>query len=294
MSLRLETLQVARLAPQVLDDSASLVEDFVRGQLRSDGGFPDRAGRSDLYYTVFGIDCLLALQTELPRDRLVEYVESFTESSLNDLDLVHLACLAHCRATLDLRASEFDADVATQLTRFRTADGGYNVAPEAKSGTIYGCYLALGAYQNFGGALPDPDGVCSFIDSMRTADCGYSNDAEITTGATPAVAAAVGLLRNLGRSTPEGVAEWLAQRFHAAGGFLAIPDAPMPDLLSTATALHALAGLQYPFDRFVDPCLDYIDSLWTNRGSFYGNWSDIDLDCEYTFYALLALGHLSL
>lgn len=294
MSLRLETLQVARLAPQILGESASLVDDFVRRQLCSDGGFPDRAGRSDLYYTVFGIDCLLALQSELPRDRLVEYVESFTEPSLNDLDLIHLACLAHCRATLDLNASEFDAAIAAELIRFRTPDGGYNVAAEARSGTIYGCYLAVGTCQNIGDAIPDHDGMCAFIDSMRTPDGGYANDAELSVGVTPAVAAAVGLLRNLGRSTPEGAAEWLAQRFHTSGGFLAIPDAPIPDLLSTAIALHALAGLQYPFDRIKDPCLDFVDTLWTNSGSFYGNWGDTDLDCEYTFYGLLALGHLSL
>jgi len=33
--------------------------------------------------------------------------------------------------------------------------------------------------------------------------------------------------------------------------------------------------------------------LWTNRGGFYGNWLDDTLDCEYTYYGLLALGHLS-
>ena len=40
--------------------------------------------------------------------------------------------------------------------------------------------------------------------------------------------------------------------------------------------------------------LDFIDTLWTNRGGFYGNWTDDVLDCEYTYYGLLALGHLSL
>ena len=29
---------------------------------------------------------------------------------------------------------------------------------------------------------------------------------------------------------------------HPMGGFLAAPQAPIPDLLSTATALHALSG----------------------------------------------------
>ncbi len=72
-----------------------------------------------------------------------------------------------------------------------------------------------------------------------------------------------------------------------------MPNAPMPDLLSTATSLHALAGLQLPLERIKEPCLDFIDTLWTNRGGFYGNWSDDTIDTEYTYYALLSLGHLT-
>jgi hypothetical protein len=68
----------------------------------------------------------------------------------------------------------------------------------------------------------------------------------------------------------------------------------MPDLLSTATALHALAGLEAPIARVRESCLDFVDSLWTNEGGFHGHWADEHLDCEYTFYGLLALGHLSL
>jgi hypothetical protein len=64
--------------------------------------------------------------------------------------------------------------------------------------------------------------------------------------------------------------------------------------LSTATALHALSALHVPLAGLRDPCLDFVDSLWTNRGGFFGTWADDAVDCEYTFYALLALGHLSL
>jgi prenyltransferase beta subunit len=66
LSLRLEMLQVARLAPAVLGaEAAGLVADFFRARQNSDGGFQDRVGRSDLYYTVFGLDGLAALQAPL-------------------------------------------------------------------------------------------------------------------------------------------------------------------------------------------------------------------------------------
>jgi prenyltransferase beta subunit len=81
---------------------------------------------------------------------------------------------------------------------------------------------------------------------------------------------------------------------HPDGGFLAMPRAPIPDLLSTATALHALACLEEPLPQSArEACLDFLDSLWTAEGGFHGHWADDHLDVEYTFYGLLALGHLS-
>ena len=55
MSLRLEMLQVARVAPAVLGDATELVRNFLASQQNPDGGFRDRDGESDLYYTVFGL-----------------------------------------------------------------------------------------------------------------------------------------------------------------------------------------------------------------------------------------------
>ncbi|WP_075088199.1 prenyltransferase/squalene oxidase repeat-containing protein [Verrucomicrobium spinosum] len=80
---------------------------------------------------------------------------------------------------------------------------------------------------------------------------------------------------------------------HAGGGFLAVPGAPLPDLLSTATALHALESLQTNWQVLREPSLDFVDSLWNAEGGFHGHWADDDLDVEYTSYGLLALGHLS-
>ncbi len=67
----------------------------------------------------------------------------------------------------------------------------------------------------------------------------------------------------------------------------------MPDLLSTATALHAVAGMGVDLAPIREACLDFIDSLWCSEGAFQGHWADTQLDCEYVFYGLLALGHLS-
>ena len=129
---------------------------------------------------------------------------------------------------------------------------------------------------------------------LRAADGSYANLPGLTSGVTTATAAAVLVLRHLDDALDRTAGLWLLDRCHARGGFFASSATPVPDLLSTATALHALSALHVPIAGLRDPCLDFVDSLWTNRGGFFGTWADDTADCEYTFYALLALGHLSL
>src|SRR6266566_1363656 len=117
MSLRLEMLQVARLACKVLGDSAELTRRFLYGQVNEDGGFKDRAGKNDLYYTVFGLQGLaaLAVQNSGPNPekpqagvqapefreviaRTKRYLESFGRGE--GLDFVHVCSLARCWAAV--------------------------------------------------------------------------------------------------------------------------------------------------------------------------------------------------
>ena len=129
--------------------------------------------------------------------------------------------------------------------------------------------------------------------SLQTEDGAFANEQSLRIGTTPTTAAAVTLKRHIELPLPDNVGDWLLQRFHPEGGFLALPNAPMPDLLSTATALHALSGLHVSIDPVKEKCLDFIDTLWTGE-AFCGYWADDVVDCEYTYSALLALGHLSL
>ena len=292
MSLRLEMLQVARLAPKILGDSAQLARDFLLRQLNGNGGFVDRNGRSDLYYTVFGVDGLIALQAELPMEKIRSYLRSFGDGE--HLDLVHLCCLARVRAAAGLQDEKPCRAIVQRIEQFRSRDGGFNLQPDQMHGTVYGCFLAFGAYQDLGRELPDALRVVQCLKVLETKDGAWANERGAKFGSTNATAAAVTLLRNLSMPINDSVGDWLLAQRHPQGGFVAAPGAPMPDLLSTATALHALAGMEVPFDAFREDCLDFIDTLWTNQGAFHGHWSDEYTDCEYTFYALLALGHLSL
>ncbi len=307
MSLRLEMLQVARLAPKLLEESTDLVRSFLQSQQNSDGGFKDRIGRSDLYYTVFGIDGLLALQADLPLERIENYLRSFGNGE--QLDFVHLCCLARCWGAIEhtrsrpLLPPNSRTEIVQRIEEFRTVDGGYHPAVGSPLGTAYGCFLAIGAYQDLKVEFPEPLRLVQCLKFLETSDGAWTNERtphaalrnpQLSAGSTNATAAAVTVLLNLGLPVSSTVGDWLLARAHPDGGFLAATQAPIPDLLSTATALHALAGLERDFAKVKDLCLDFIDSLWTNEGAFHGNWSDDVLDCEYTYYGLLALGHLSL
>ncbi|MGH9372433.1 MAG: hypothetical protein ACRD15_12955, partial [Vicinamibacterales bacterium] len=130
-------LQVARLAPTQLGDSRDLVAGFVREQLNPDGGFQDRSGASDLYYTVFGLDALIALQDEPPAKRTAAYLERFGDGS--KLDFVHLACLVRAWAALRrLPPPEIVDRMLARIEAFRSDDGGYATTPRAATGTAYG------------------------------------------------------------------------------------------------------------------------------------------------------------
>jgi prenyltransferase beta subunit len=271
-------LQVARLAPRQLSDAADLVVGFIESQAHPEGGFRNRAGDADLYYSVFGLECLAALRAELPVDLTVSYLRRFGDGA--SLDLVHLACLARCWANMP--PARLDPQCRGEMLRRLDAFA---------TPTIYSCFLIAGAYQDLGAPVPRPHDLVATIQRLAGEDGGFGTHAA---GTTPTAAAAATLVRYFGETADPQVGRWLRARCHPDGGFFASPSAPIPDLLSTATALHALVGLHEPIDDIRDPCLDFIDTLWTSRGGFYGSWADEVLDCEYTYYGLLALGHLSL
>ncbi|HCN29865.1 MAG TPA: hypothetical protein DIT64_14215 [Verrucomicrobiales bacterium] len=294
MSFRLEMLQVARVAPKLLGESAALVADFLKSRLHESGGFLDRADRPDLYYTVFGLEGLMALQANMPAGKTRNWLGCFGDGE--GLDFVHLCCLARCHASLGMTAFPEVARerLAARIERWRAPDGGYHQAAGRGNGSAYGCLIAWGAYQDLGLLPPDALAIAGCMDRLETPDGAWSNEPGLTFGSTTATAAMLSLYRHLQMPPPPAALAWLERQCLPDGGFLAVPGAPVPDLLSTAVALHALSDQPEIIARVKEPCLNFLDSLWSAAGGFHGNWTDDVLDPEYTYYGLLALGHLAL
>jgi prenyltransferase beta subunit len=295
MSLRLQLLQVARLAPRLLGDSTDLVRDFFRRQIAAEGGGRDRAGRPDLYYTIFALAGMQALDVPRPIEQVEGYLRSFGAG--DGLDFVHLSSLARCWASIGVERmpAGLDRALVERIESFRAPDGGYEGNRQSPHGTAYGAFVALGAYQDLGHTPPHLLKLIQALKRLESADGAWSNFPGAKVGALNATAGAVTLIRHLGFPVNQAVGDWLLAQAHAQGGFLAVPGAPMPDLLSTATALHALAALERRVPNVIhERCMDFMDSLWSAAGGFHGHWTDEFVDAEYTYYGLLALGHLAL
>jgi hypothetical protein len=185
--------------------------------------------------------------------------------------------------------------ILARLEEFRQPDGGYNSNRKAGFGTAYDAFVALGAYEDLGFRPPNSIELIRSLKRLETSDHAWSNRPDQKIGNLNATAGAVTLITHLGFPVNAAVGDWLLAQASPQGGFLAAPGAPLPDLLSTATALHALACLERRVSSQVhEACLDFIDTLWSAEGGFHGHWADDFLDSEYTFYGLIALGHLSL
>ena len=180
--------------------------------------------------------------------------------------------------------------VEQTITHNMLADGGYHHSRQnAEHGTAYAAFLATLAYTDCRRPLPRRKAL---LDSIEAPDGAYANEVNASSGHTNATAAAVLVRHWFGVEADPAVADWLMARHDARGGFLANRHAPIPDLLSTATALFALQAMNRPLDPIRETCTEFVDLLWQDNGGFSGHPADDVPDCEYTFYGLLALGVL--
>jgi hypothetical protein len=340
LTLREEMLDAARAGAARLGDDRAAVASFLRSRVGPRGGFAGRSGEEDIYYTLFGVEGLVALG-ERPPARTADYLRSFGAGA--GLDLVHLSSLVRCRASspdicgpdVTCRASSPDIcdpgmtcqaatgaldgahpslqsqwrgaqregpaeslgwlrEAERNLAAFRTADGGFAQSAGAPRATAHGCFLAFGAYEDLGIAQPHAERFAEVLERFRAADGGYANEAGRDSGATPITGGILLLRRRLALPADDRAKAWLMERRHPEGGFLATAGAPVPDLLSTAGALLALSDDPEALEAVRRPCLRFLDVVWDEgTHGFRGNALDDVVDCEYTWYGLLALGILS-
>jgi hypothetical protein len=227
---------------------------------------------ADLYYTQFGLAAARALG--LPNDPAdTAYVAGFDDGK--SLDFVHLTALLRCHDLLagNVHSGKSLDSARSRLAGFRAADGGFSRTPHAAAGAPYDTFLAAMA------------GAEVVFDPAKFATVAVDLP-------TPVLAAALSLAAASG-PVRETMVALLAGRRMPGGGFRAASGRPVPDLLSTAVALFALRLAGGADSSARTSHLAFVASLWNDDGGFSATVDDIASDCEYTFYALLAMGVLA-
>lgn len=306
---------LTRLTMRLIDGIQQLPADLRERHTRylieaqnSDGGFPGRAGGSDLYYTGFALRSLAVLQglnTELCSKAAGFLRERMTGSAgvVDFFSLVVSCYLVPLGGGPDVLAdasSDWRDRVAATLETFRSPDGGYGKSPGARHGSTYTSFLVALCLQLLDRPIPTPDRLLEFVRSRRRDDGGYVEISAMKRSGTNPTAAGIGLLQILGEvEEPDraGTASFLAGLPSSfEGGLRANDRIPAADLLSSFTGSWTLDQLGEAHRLDWAKLRSYAEECERPLGGFRGGLWDEETDVEYTFYGLgtLALAALIL
>jgi len=298
------TIRLAAGAAQLPGAVRSRHADFLTQSQRSDGGFTDREGNSDLYYTGFALRSLSILgqlygpvaeraatflRNEMAsRNSIVDYMSHVYGAALLDMS-AGIDVLGDCSPT-------WREDVVDTLEQLRREDGGYAKSKEGGAGSTYYSFLALMCHELIGKPVPHPERLIDFVLAQCCEEGGFREIRVAKRPSTNPTAAAIGVLRSLDALDNEirdGTISFLAEMQTDEGGLRANTRIPIADLLSTFTGLLTLADLDAMENVDTQAASRYVERLQQGQGGFLGGAWDEAVDVEYTFYGLGCLSLLS-
>ncbi|RMG01549.1 MAG: geranyl transferase [Planctomycetota bacterium] len=296
-----------RLTARIVDVVSKLPDtvrqkhaDYVLSVQAEDGGFPGRRGASDVYYTGFAARVLTV--TNAWNDCALDGVGAYLRDAWERLHTL-VEYTSWLTAAASLRLAGYQGDLIPEQTieqtigrlldELRRDDGGYAKAHASGRSSTYHTYLAVLCAELLGMALPDRDAVFHMLRTRHQGDGGFSELPVLRFSGTNTTAAAVGIMEAVGIGWEPyvvPVTRFLCGMQTSEGGFLAAARAPMPDLLSTCTALLTLDRLNALNACDVGAAKRFVEQLELPEGGFLGAMVDEVPDVEYTFYGLVASG----
>jgi len=287
-------IALLRNALSLLDEQGrDEVLQFLINQQNPDGGFHDRGGRSDLYYSLFGGLMLRAAEKEtedrrpkaedrkpLPEREAVEgailKLKQFVARQSNSEvpGFIEKCCLVLLQKELKPgQNSQFRSLISLGKSFWKER---HSINLSYRSFVLF---LTLDAVLPFRGILKI--GVKRML--TRTTIDQHSPCSE--------VAARVFLQKMMNQDGSEDQ-ELLKSFACETGGFKAFATQNNADMLSTAVALFALNFAGCDLLLLKPACLDFIGQNFSD-GAFLSGDGDPTTDVEYTFYGMLALGVLT-
>lgn len=277
---------------------------FILSQQQPDGGFSGREGDSDLYYTGFAVRSL-GILGGLEQQECIDisrYLREFDMKNLSTIDLLswlYCALIIQASGGEDLLAAADDhwnTQIAQNMERLRTTDGGYAKSEQGALGSTYHTFLVVLIYQMIGLEIPNPNDLIQFLYDRQRDDGGFVEIAPMKRSGTNPTAAAVAtlfILNAMDEELKDDVRDFLNQVKSSEGGFQANTRIPFADGLSTFTGL--LTAQDLGLTSLIDENLTMkfiTDWLEFPTGGFRGASWDEQADVEYTFYGLGVLSLL--
>jgi hypothetical protein len=247
------------------------VKQFVESRQDSSGGFLDRGGKADPYYSLFGAFLAEGTTMSILLPPLRSYVHNLSE--IRNQSLINLCCLALTDKISGGAGWSGFRHVARILKGFIAGAGGIN-----RSYQYFMVFLVIDAF-GFNNRLTRFM-VRPFFRRQTT----------VSDLPCPVLAAIMVLKAYLDLNI-ENELHQLMGFFDDNQGFKAISGAPAADLLSTAVALVAMNRVGADLRMVRPACLSLVERNF-DSGAFMAGNGDRERDTEYTFYGLTALGLL--
>lgn len=320
MNINKNILKVLQNSKNALDvDAWNHIRSFVKKEMLKKAVFTDRAGKTDPYYSVFGYTLCFIFDIKIDTRRANKLLDEWENN--NKFDFVHAISLLRCRFLIQAfkikqKAGAFakmamnsttlqeiaQKDLAKKVLKkqknllsvieeYKSEDSGYNhFNKKAKGATIYANFLIMGLFQDL--YIKDfKKGLRESTCKLRLKDGSFVNQFESMQGVSAATAAAL-LIINEFEGRDKSI-DWLKSQISKDGGFLAAPEAPIADVLSTGTSVLSLKLINKLSKEKATSAAEFVNLHWHETGGFFGSIADQHPDVEYTFYALLAIGVLT-
>jgi len=292
---------LAELTAYILANAAGIDEEKRKQyaeyffSLQTDcGGFANRTGISDIYYTGFALRGLFLLNALSSNDhRTIKSVEFLNLQNIDKLNAVEINTLIYCES---LFSFVFRTEIPPekrelyrqQLNRYERKDGCFASSERTPYSSTYHTFLTAASFELLGLEEEKQKIPLEPILERQHKDGGFTELEVLHRGGTNPTAAAVAFLKMRGTvpKNSDAVVRYLADSQLPTGGFRASPAIGIADLLSSFTAWTALHDLNSVNKINAEALKAFVRNCKTADGGFCGSDWDTQSDSEYTLYGI--------
>jgi len=306
-------------AKQMLSkEAAELIKSFLASKLHETGGFIDRSGSADPYYTVFGYSLSYVFNLNINYKNHKAFLSKWQKE--NSIDFVHAVSLLRCHYLLEIlnmkqkfkksasllnkysfvqnfvayqiarKIRKEHSDLMLIVTQYKSANEGFNhLDKNSVFPSVYANFLAYGLFEDLQFHKNWRNNIAKSCLELMLDDGSFVNHPKSKQGISSTTAAGLLLMHSCNYNIRSS-ATWLKTVIAPNGGFLAGKDVPVSDVLSTATSLLALNLVRKSNTEINTKATEFVNLHWDSSGGFFGSIADQIPDVEYTFYGLLTIG----